>query len=483
MPSVLQGFEYDVFVSYRQNDNRSGWVTEFVKNLQEELSATLKEPVNLYFDTNPHDGLLETHHVDKSLEGKLKCLIFIPIVSQTYCDQRSFAWQHEFLPFNKLSSADRLGRDIRLKSGNVASRILPIKIHELEEEDRSTIEQEIGGALRAIDFIYDSAGVNRPLLPSDSPEKNLNHALYRDQINKAARSIKDLVQAMKQPAGEQKEADIRMPSPRITKSRTRTISWIAIALLAIGAVSFSGFYFLGWGQKLNPSNERSIAVLPFKLIGNDQEGKYFAEGVADALINHLHGIPNLKVRSRTSVEKYAGALTTVPEIGKELDVLYVVEGSTQKYKDNVRIIVQLINTQTDEHVWFKEYNEKFDDIFRIQSEIALNITAELNVRLTGAEKARVQKIPTKNVEAWDLYLRGTEYRRSFWKYFEPRDRAIASEFFRKAIKKDPQFAHAYLSLADVASQIISPDSVLLLINKSIELDPGLPHNYESLGRY
>jgi hypothetical protein len=90
MLSVIPGYEYDIFISYRHNDNRSGWVTEFVKSLQEELATTIKETVSVYFDTNPHDGLLETNNVDKSLKGKLRCLIFIPILSQTYCDRGSF---------------------------------------------------------------------------------------------------------------------------------------------------------------------------------------------------------------------------------------------------------------------------------------------------------------------------------------------------------------------------------------------------------
>ena len=107
MAATTQAFNYDIFISYRQNDNRSGWVTEFVRSLQEELASTIKEPVSLYFDTNPHDGLLETHNVDKSLEGKLKCLIFIPIISQTYCDPKSFAWQREFCAFNKLAKEDQ----------------------------------------------------------------------------------------------------------------------------------------------------------------------------------------------------------------------------------------------------------------------------------------------------------------------------------------------------------------------------------------
>ena len=84
MSSLIHGFEYDIFISYRQKDNKGDkWVTEFVNALKAELEATFKEDISIYFDENPHDGLLETHNVDKSLEGKLKCLIFIPIISQT----------------------------------------------------------------------------------------------------------------------------------------------------------------------------------------------------------------------------------------------------------------------------------------------------------------------------------------------------------------------------------------------------------------
>jgi len=108
MSSLFSNLEYDIFVSYRHNDNRSGWVTDFVNALQEELAATIKESITVYFDTNQHDSLLETYNVDKSLEGKLKCFILIPIISQTYCDTKSFAWQHEFVAFNKLAKEDGL---------------------------------------------------------------------------------------------------------------------------------------------------------------------------------------------------------------------------------------------------------------------------------------------------------------------------------------------------------------------------------------
>ena len=164
MSSILPDYEYDIFVSYRQNDNKyDGWVTEFVANLTKELKATVKQKVSIYFDENPKDGLLETHQVDASLEKKLKALIFIPIISQTYCDPNSFAWQQEFAAFNKICRNDDIGVNIHLSNGNVSSRVLPIKIHDLDPEDVMVIEKEIHGVMRSVDFIYKSAGVNRPL--------------------------------------------------------------------------------------------------------------------------------------------------------------------------------------------------------------------------------------------------------------------------------------------------------------------------------
>ena len=186
MPSLIQGFAYDIFISYRHKDNKyDGWVSDFVANLKKELDATFKDEISVYFDENPHDGLLETHNVDKSLEGKLKCLIFIPIISQTYCDPKSFAWQHEFLVFNKIAKEDHFGREVTLSNGNVASRILPVRIHEIDAKDKAIIENELG-PLRSIDFILKSASINRPLTSKDDEVGRHGQILYRDQINKVA---------------------------------------------------------------------------------------------------------------------------------------------------------------------------------------------------------------------------------------------------------------------------------------------------------
>ena len=196
MASIVPGYEYDIFISYRHNDNLDGWVSDFVKDLEKELRGTIKEPVSVYFDSNPHDGLLENHNVDKSLEGKLKCLIFIPVISQTYCDTKSFAWKHEFLAFRDLARSDDFGLDIRLADRNVTSRILPIQIHELSLQDLQLFEKENGGLLRAISFIFKSPGVNRPLTPSDSRSESINKMLYRDQINKTANAVDKIINAL-----------------------------------------------------------------------------------------------------------------------------------------------------------------------------------------------------------------------------------------------------------------------------------------------
>jgi hypothetical protein len=199
MPSIIPGFEYDIFVSYRHNDNQyDGWVSEFVEKLRKELVATVKDKLTVFFDENPSDGLLESHQVDQSISSKIKAVIFIPIISQTYCDTKSFAWNNEFLLFSKAASQDRFGREIKLNNGNVASRMLPVRIHEIESDDTRMLEDALQGALRSIDFIYHTQGVNRPLRPKDDDRMdNLNNTVYRNQINKVANAIKDIISGVK----------------------------------------------------------------------------------------------------------------------------------------------------------------------------------------------------------------------------------------------------------------------------------------------
>jgi tetratricopeptide (TPR) repeat protein len=199
MSSIIEGYNYDIFISYRQKDNKGEkWVSEFVDALKVELESTFKEEINLYFDINPHDGLLETHDVGASLKEKLKCLVFIPVISRTYCDTKSFAWEHEFKAFIEQASKDQLGLKVILPNGNVASRVLPVRIHDLDTADVRLCEGIMEGVLRSVDFIYKSAGVNRPLRANeDHPHDNLLKIYYRDQINKVANAAEEIISSLK----------------------------------------------------------------------------------------------------------------------------------------------------------------------------------------------------------------------------------------------------------------------------------------------
>lgn len=482
MPSLLPGYEYDIFISYRHNDNLTGGVTEFVQHLREELAATLKDPVSIYFDTDPHLGLLETHNVDKSLERKLKCLIFIPIISQTYCDPKSFAWQHEFCTFNKLASEDNFGRDITLANGNVASRILPIKIHDLDAEDIATIQNEIGGVLRPIEFIYKEPGVNRPLKITDERNKNLNQTDYGNQVNKVANAIKEIITSLKNPGVLPPEkSGSTFHQPKKVTRKVMTITSIVILVLALSGY----FLFPNWfaGVLSDPVVDKSIAVLPFENMNNDPEQDYFSNGIAEDILNHLSKISDIKVKSRTSTLQYKGTHKTIPEIGEELNVGNIVEGSVRRVGDNVRIVVQLIDAKTDIHLWSETYDRELKDVLALQSEIAIKIASALEARLTASEKSSIQKVASQNATAYDYYLKARAiYNNST---INQRDYERALLFLNEALLLDANFSSAFALKGNIwyemgflgISQKIWQDSATLYAQKAISSNPLSPDGY------
>ncbi|HEY5918644.1 MAG TPA: hypothetical protein VIU13_14615, partial [Chryseolinea sp.] len=288
MPSVIEGYAYDIFISYRQKDNivpdkdSNGWVSEFVSRLKKEIQTTIKEDISIYFDENSYDGILATHDVDESLKDKLKCLIFIPILSQTYCDPNSFAWKNEFLVFKKLCSEDILGMKVKLQNGNVSSRILPVCIHDLDGADRQTIEKEIG-PIRSVDFIFRSPGVNRPLTPADRREDSPSKIIYKDQINKVANAVKEIVKASGGPSSE------TTPKAGKTVSQVpfvRKKIKVAIAALLTLAAAIALYYFTA-NKRAATITDKSIAVLPFVDLTQDHEFEFLGDGIAEEIINSL----------------------------------------------------------------------------------------------------------------------------------------------------------------------------------------------------
>jgi len=446
MASIIPGYEYDIFISYRQKDNKhDGWVTEFVDNLKGELESTFKEDVSVYFDINPHDGLLETHDVDASLKDKMKCLVLIPIISRTYCDPKSFAWEHEFKAFVEEASKDQFGLKVKLPNGNVAGRVLPIRIYDLDSTDIKLCESVIGGVLRSIDFIYKSAGVNRPLNPSDNQHDNLNKTLYRDQINKVANSIKEIITAIGQhiPQKEEREVSFEAFKP-ISVPRKNNKTRIIIASVAVLALIVLGYFFIPKHSDSSIPVEKSIAVLPFTNLSNDPEQEYFSDGIVEAILDHLFKIGELKVTSGTSTKRYKNTELSVKEIGRELDVSSILEGSVQKMGNNVRITAQLIDAKSDVHLWSETYDRNISDIFSIQSEVAQTVARELKATLTLKAKGQIEKNQTSNVEAYDLYLQG----RFFWNQRTEEGQKKSIECFEKSIAIDPDYALAYTGLAD-----------------------------------
>ena len=390
MASLVPGFAYDVFVSYRHKDNLyDGWVTDFVNNLKKELEATFKDNVSVYFDANPEDGIRDVHNVNKSLEYKLRTLVFIPILSQTYCDPKSFALQHEFLRFNELASADEFGKDVRVKGGNFISRVLPVKIHDVDPEDIDLLESALGSKVRAIDFVYREPGVNRALQPGDSEIHHLGKSSYRNQINKVANTIKEIITALRQSNTSTEGPETTTPPKRHATSphkSNRKVWYVAVAaLVVIVSAAVTMFYIrIGKSTEVAEVVERSIVVLPFLNLSADKEQEYFSDGLSEELLNVLAKNDQLKVISRTSAFSFKGKNMDVREIASRLDVSYVLEGSVRKSGNKLRVTVQLIKALDGTHLWSDTYDRDMSGVFEMQDEITRAVATQLRAKLLDA---------------------------------------------------------------------------------------------------
>jgi adenylate cyclase len=202
------------------------------------------------------------------------------------------------------------------------------------------------------------------------------------------------------------------------------------------------------GKPSAPILRKSIAVLPFENLSEDKANAYFADGIQEEILTRLSRISDLKVISRTSTLRFKNASANISEIAKQLGVANILEGSVQKVADQVRVSVQLIDAESDSHLWAERYDRKLTDIFAVESDIASNIAEALQAKLTGAERRAISSQPTTNSEAHELYLRGRFYWNqtvgpAFEKSFDK-----SREYYEKALQLDPTYALAYAGLAD-----------------------------------
>jgi TolB-like protein len=280
------------------------------------------------------------------------------------------------------------------------------------------------------------------------------------------------------------------------ESLTRRTGWKLTAIIVLVAVVAAGLLIFQFTRKANlntkvnvPVDSKSVAVLPFENLSSDKENAFFAQGIQDEIITTLSKIGGLRVISRTSTANYKSAPENLPEIARELRVANVLEGSVQKSGDRVHINVQLIQADTDAHLWAQSYDRQLIDIFAVEAEVAKRIADSLSATLSPQEKARVETKPTENSDAYVLYLRGREYQTRPDNFLQ--DFRSAAHFYEQAIALDPNFALAHARLSAVTSQIYhwfepteaNKQKAHAEAMESLRLQPNLGEGHAALGLY
>jgi len=442
-------------------------VSEFVEALKTELESTFKEDIGVYFDVNPHDGLLETHDVDASLRDKLKCLVFIPVISRTYCDPKSFAWEHEFKAFVEQASRDQFGLKVNLPGGNVAGRVLPVRIHDLDTTDIKECESVLGGMLRGVQFIYKEPGVNRSLTPRDHEDKNINNTNYRNQINKVALAVKEIISGLQTETGQgvSEKTPLRRESGKVSKEQARVtqektsrsvisklypVILITMILVITAIITYPRIFKKHWLEKLRMSGDKiSIAVMPFQNMTNDTLWNIWQGGIQDILINSLSNSEELKVRQAEYINKLVrsegiinySSLTPLAgrTISQKLDASVMINGNIKQAGDKVRLYAQLIDPETEEV--FKsfqvegEYRE--EDIFLLIDSLSIIVKNFLIISELKKEIPFYYRhlVSTGSPDAYRYYVQGKNESTN-WNYL------TAIDWFSKALAIDSNFIQA-----------------------------------------
>jgi TolB-like protein/Flp pilus assembly protein TadD len=261
-----------------------------------------------------------------------------------------------------------------------------------------------------------------------------------------------------------------------------------IMLIATGVIISAGAGFFLLPRASARKVDKSIAVLPFQNLSDEKENAYFADGMQDDILTNLSKIGDLKVISRMSVMSYRGdGARNAREIGKALGVAALLEGSVRRAGNRVRVSVQLINANNDEHIWAEDYDRDLTDVFAIQTDLAQKIASALQAKLSPNEKARLDRRPTKDSDAYLLYVQAHDYTNRPDHFRETSLKA--EELFEQAIKLDPKFAAAFAGLSMVQSWMYHNDEptagrrekARLNANESLRLQPDLPEGHLALG--
>ena len=322
-------------------------------------------------------------------------------------------------------------------------------------------------------------------LRTDTPsglEKFIDKALAKN-ADKRFQSMADMVSELQKLSEEQKSGELKTRSPLLKLGRKqRTNLYRAVAVFTVLAI-VSGLYL--WRVQFAEKKPPYLAILPLKSITDDSSQDWFTESMTEALITDLTIIGGFRVISRSSVLQYKETIKPMAEIARELGVDYIVDGSVVKIGDQVKITTRLIDAPKDEYIWAGEFERDFKNIMALQGEIAQAIAAQIQVKLTPQEKARLTKTRLVNPEALEAYLKGKFH----WYKLNKPELEIAQQYFELALEKDPNFALAHAGIALVwsgrqsmgfVSGSEAAPKVVAAAEKALELDSTLAEVHYTL---
>lgn len=309
----------------------------------------------------------------------------------------------------------------------------------------------------------------------------LNQEGNLERIRPVQKELADLTETM----GQNDQQPANTPAWKIAS----IVSFVVILALIVFNI------FNGNSRKTSPEIiDKSIAVIPFINDSPEKENEYFINGTMEAILDNLSRIEELRVVSRTSVEKYRGpGKPSIPQIARELNVGYILEGSGQKSGDQIRLFVQLLDGATDKHLWSENFTRKIEDIFALQTEIARQVALELETIVTADEEELISRIPTTSQAAYEFYQKGLQEFNKYWADKSKTDMPGRAEIlFRYALEYDSTYAGAYVQLAKIYSEKYwsstdaeeaAMDSVFHLADRAIHFDKRQSDAYEMKGWY
>lgn len=338
----------------------------------------------------------------------------------------------------------------------IVSRILPIKIHELDLEDLDLLQSELGGVFRSIEFVFKAPGVHRPLNANeDHPHDNLAKVYYRDQLNKVANVIKEVITSLKNHSIHVQPVTKIGAAPPSTSKRKKPFILLSTAFLVILTSYF--LYSKFYDSKRESSNsmtkevsdKRSIAILPFRIIGEEKSQEYLGDGITEQIITNLSHLDELKVIAKTSVLKYKESTKNIRDIGKELNVTHVLEGSIQKSENHIRVTAKLVLVDDESYMWAKYFDKQMVDIFEVQDSVSVAIVNTLLEKLSQKQNKAIQSYRTTNIDAFEHFLKGQYGYDLFTTKLMETDFLMSEQELKKAIHNDTTYAVAYAALADL----------------------------------